>query len=373
MERDLVVFSHLRWTWVWQRPQHLVSRLGAERRVWFVEEPSPCDVSRPRLRTEDHAGGITRVLLDVPDVPDPGRHVGFEDEHLAAYAEGLPDLLGPSGDRVVWLYSPLPLDVAAELEPDVMVYDVMDDLASFRKAPQELVLRHRRALRRANVVFAGGRTLHDGVRQHRPDAHLFPSGVEPEHYALARAHRGVRTRPVAGYVGVIDERLDLDLLAGLAAELSDWDIVVVGPTAKIEPADLPSAPNLHYPGARPYDRLPEVMGGFDVALMPFALNEATRSISPTKTLEYLAAGLPVVSTRIADVVADFGGVVDLQDDAAGFADACRRVLHHDLTERDRKLRPILFANHWDTVAARMAEIVAAVSATASTTEEEVSA
>ena len=354
MARDLVVFSHLRWTWVWQRPQHLVSRVGSGRRTWFVEEPLPCEVSEPVLRQEDHPGGVTRVWLDVPD---EGRHVGFEEGPLAAYAAHLPGVLGPGTDRVVWLYSPLPLHVATALEPTALVYDVMDDLNSFLRAPEHLVTRHRQALARADVVFAGGRTLHQGVLQRRPDAHLFPSGVEPEHYAVARRHRRRHERPVAGYVGVIDERLDLDLVAGLAEALPDWDVRMVGPIAKIQPDDLPSAPNLHYPGPQPYDRLPAVMGGFDVALMPFARNEATRAISPTKTLEYLAAGLPVVSTRVADVVACYGTVVELQDDAAGFAGACRRVLHHDLSARDARLRPILEANRWETIAGAMLRLI----------------
>ena len=354
MSRELVVFSHLRWDWVWQRPQHLVSRVGRGGRTWFVEEPFPCDVAEPCLHVEEHDGGVTRVWLDVPD---EGRHVPFEEEHLARYAESLPRLLERADERVVWLYSPLPLHVATALEPDVLVYDVMDDLASFLRAPAQLVMRHRQALARADVVLAGGRTLHQGVLHQRPDAHLFSSGVEPEHYAAARRHRRDKERPVAGYVGVIDERLDLDLVAALAAALPEWDLQMVGPRAKIELADLPRAPNLHYLGPQPYERLPQVMGRFDVALMPFALNEATRSISPTKTLEYLAAGLPVVSTRVADVVTDFGTVVDLQDDAAGFADACRRVLSHDLSERDRKLRPLLLANHWDTIAAEMSRLV----------------
>jgi glycosyltransferase involved in cell wall biosynthesis len=353
MQPDLVVFSHLRWTGVWQRPQHLISRIGRGRRTWFVEEPWPCAVDRPVLRTED-AGPVIRVWLDVPE---EGLHVHFDDPALEVYARELPALLGRSRDRIVWLYTPLPIDIASSLEPKVVVFDVMDDLSSFREAPEQLVLRHRRALHRADVVFAGGRTLHRRVLAQRPDAHLFPSGVEPEHYERARAHRTPRARPVAGYVGVLDERVDLELVAGLAAGLPDWDIRMVGPVAKIDPTLLPAAPNLHYLGPRPYDRLPEVMGDFDVALMPFALNDATRSISPTKTLEYLAAGLPVVSTRIADVVADFGSVVDLQDDAAGFAAACRRVLAHDVSDRDRKLRPVLFANHWDEIARRMGTIV----------------
>ena len=367
---DLVVFSHLRWPWVWQRPQHLISRIGAGRPVWFVEEPWPCDVPEPELRTEEH-GGVTRVWLAIPD---EGRDVGFEDGVLGAYAEGLPEVLGGCEDAVAWLYSPLALELATSLDPEVLVYDVMDDLSSFRDAPRHLVMRHRQALHRADVVTAGGRTLHQGVLPHRPDAHLFPSGVEPEHYERARGLRGERDRPVAGYVGVIDERLDLDLVAGLADALPEWDLHMVGPVTKIDEADLPTARNLRYLGPRPYDELPEVMGGFDVALMPFALNEATRSISPTKTLEYLAAGLPVVSTRVGDVVTAFGAVVDLQDDGEGFASACREVLHHDLSDRDRKLRPLLFAHHWDTIASEMGALIAeAVAPIGTTAEAEVSA
>src|SRR5215203_4781920 len=186
MPPDLVVFCHLRWNWVWQRPQHLISRIGRGRRVWFVEEPRPCDVDGPRLRTEEYASGLTRVWVDVPD---QGRHVGFEEEILPAYAESLRTCGAGAGHPVVWLYSPLPLGLADGLEPRLVVYDVMDDLASFLRAPELLVIRHRQALARADVVFAGGRTLHLGVLPHRPDAHLFPSGVEPEHYESARRHR----------------------------------------------------------------------------------------------------------------------------------------------------------------------------------------
>src|SRR5215203_1568289 len=192
MQPDLIVFSHLRWTWVWQRPQHLVSRLARHRRVWFVEEPRGCEVSEPCVRVEPDPSGITRVWLDVPG---DGRHIAFEDEHLVAYRAALEELVGMAGDTVVWLYSPLPIDVATSLGPAAIAYDVMDDLASFMGAPQQLTLRHRRALHRADVVFAGGRTLHRGLVRHRPDAQLFPSGVEPEHYERARVHRGSRRRP----------------------------------------------------------------------------------------------------------------------------------------------------------------------------------
>ncbi len=340
---------------VWQRPQQLISRLGHGRRTWFVEEPWATVVGPPTLRTESH-GDVTRVWMDVHGEPE--WHVPFQDPRAAGYLDELVALLGPSADRTVWLYTPMALHIARALEPSLLVYDVMDDLASFAKAPPEMKERQREALEAADVVFTGGRSLHRAVAEVRPDAHLFPSGVEPEHYAVPRPPRG--ERPVAGYVGVIDERLDLELIGGLADALPEWELRMVGPVIeKIDPRSVPRAPNIAYLGKQPYERLPQLMAGFDVALMPFALNEATRSISPTKTLEYLAAGLPVVSTRVPDVVADYAEVVDLRDDAAGYAEACRRALAEDAEERAARVAPLLHRHHWDTIAARMAEILAA--------------
>ncbi|CAA9481773.1 MAG: hypothetical protein AVDCRST_MAG65-1481 [uncultured Solirubrobacteraceae bacterium] len=351
---ELVVLSHLPWDFVWQRPQHLISRLSRERRTWFIEEPRVANVETPRLCV-DTRDGLKRVWLEVPG---PERLAGFDDPVAVDYPDMIGDLLGSHPQRTVWLYTPLALPIAAKLERFMMVYDVMDDLAAFAQASPQLRAAQSEALGLADLVFTGGRSIDAGVRG-RTDApvHLFPSGVEPEHFEAARALRRRRARPVAGYVGVIDERLDLDLIAGLARALPDWDIEMVGPVFKVDPADLPQAPNLRYPGMQSYERLPEVLGGFDVALMPFALNEATRSISPTKTLEYLAAGLPVVSTRVADVVSSFSEVVDLSDDAEGFATACRAVLGHELAERDRQLAPLLHERRWDTIAARMQRLM----------------
>ncbi len=355
---DLIVLSHLRWPWVWQRPQHLVSRLARRRRgarTLFVEEPvaNPL-VTAPRLGREQH-GDVVRVWLEVPG---DGAYLPF----AAPGTEGYADLLVAElddGERDVWLFTPMALDIAEALTPRLLVYDVMDDLASFARAPQGLVLRQRRALADADLVFTGGRSLHRGVVATRgaENTHLFPSGVEAAHYAQARTLRRPREVPVAGYVGVIDERLDLRLLADLAAALPDWRIEMVGPVTKIEAADLPSAPNLAYLGMRPYSELPQVMAGFDVALMPFALNEATRSISPTKTLEYLAAGLPVVSTRVPDVVADHGEVVHLVDDGAEAAAGCRHVLSHSRVARDRRAAPLQARQEWDSIADRMAALM----------------
>ncbi|MDP8955034.1 MAG: glycosyltransferase [Actinomycetota bacterium] len=359
---EMVVFSHLRWTFVWQRPQHLISRLARRQRTWFVEEPLPCDVPAPRLGHEPH-GDVTRVWLEVP--ADDGRVHGHLHFDYPGYAEKLGELLGEHDDRTSWLYTPMALPMSRALSPSTLVYDVMDDLASFRGAPAALALRHRQALREADVVFAGGRSLHQGVLQHRGQgSHLFASGVEPEHFAPARRLRSERhaaehtaRRPVAGYIGVIDERVDLDLVAELAAALPDWDVHMVGPVVKIDVSTLPQAPNLHYPGPVPYRDLPATLAGFDVALMPFALNEATHSISPTKTLEYLAAGLPVISTRVPDVVADHGSVVELEDDGASFAAACRRARRRSPSSKEGAVRSVLLRHHWDTIAERMVDLI----------------
>ena len=373
---DLVVLSHLRWPFVWQRPQHLITRITAARagaggHTYFVEEPwAKPDVDRPRLGHEQH-GDVTRVWLEVPVTDEIAE--GRLDFAVAAAAD-YPDLLAELlADRPrhpqVWLYTPMALDIAESLEPDLLVYDVMDDLAAFAKAPAGLRLRQRRALRLADVVLTGGRLLYAGVAGRRLDAHLFPSGVDSAHYARSRTLRQPHQRPVAGFVGVVDERLDAALLDEVARLLPDWEFRVVGPVAdaKVDESQLPHGSNITYLAQQAYEDLPAVMAGFDVALMPFALNEATRSISPTKTLEYLAAGLPVVSTPVPDVVADFGNVVRTASGAGEFAKACIDALTEPLEGRDRKMRRIERRYQWDDIAARIHRIMQDASPAGSST------
>lgn len=362
---DLVVLSHLRWPWVWQRPQQLVSRFARQRaalgaRTWFVEEPVAAEVTEPRIASEER-DGIIRVWLEVAGPNDPTGSIDFDDPRAGDYPALLAKLLADHGCRPapdLWLYTPMAYDIASCLDGGRLVYDVMDDLAAFRHAPDGLRSRQRDLLSRADLVFTGGRSLHRSILDQRGHAvHLFPSGVESGHYALSRTLRAPHEGKVAGYVGVVDERVDLDLIAGLAGKLPDWTVRIVGPTAKIDTASLPRAVNLEYLGMVAYPELPQVMAGFDVALMPFALNEATRAISPTKTLEYLAAGLPVVSTRVPDVVADYAEVVHFADDDAQFATACRKVVTHRVADRDRRVQPIQARQEWDRIAASMSALL----------------
>jgi hypothetical protein len=366
---DLIVLSHLRWTWVWQRPQHLVARFARSRSraggsVWFVEEPVQEDVTEPVIRCADGGSGVTRVWLAVPTNLSGPPTLGFDAPIAAGYGTLLREFLSgqaategrPAADVLV--YTPMAYDLAAALKPGRLAYDVMDDLASFLDAPEGIRLRQRRLLADADVVFTGGRSLHASISAHRKHrCYLFPSGVDTAHYASSMRLRRPHSSPVAGYVGVLDERLDLGLIADLARLLPDWTIRMVGPVAKIPPHSLPQAPNLEYPGQVRYEQLPAVMAGFDVALMPFALNEATRSISPTKTPEYLAAGLPVVSTRVPDVVADYGDVVALADDGGQFAAACRVALRETSADRQRRLAAISGRQEWDRIAADMDALI----------------
>jgi glycosyltransferase involved in cell wall biosynthesis len=355
-----------------------VSRLAAARaehggRTWFVEEPCVGDVDAPTLRSEA-VEGLTRVWLEVPGDHDCDR-MDFDDPRARSYADLLAEHLAAErlgASRDVWIYTPMAIELAQAVGGR-LVYDVMDDLASFKDAPVDLVLRQRRLLGMADIVFTGGPSLHRSVRRQRTrDVHLFRSGVDTDHYRRSRrcrARRGPQPRPVAGYVGVIDERLDLDLLADAARLLPGWTLRVVGPVTKVDPASLPRLANIEYPGMTAYEALPDVMAGFDVALMPFALNEATTSISPTKTLEYLAAGLPVVSTRVPDVVADHSAVVHLVDDAAELADACRHALVEDGQTRDATVAPLLARQEWDSIAVAMARLLQPPVADDAATEE----
>ncbi len=312
----LVCHSHLRWDWVYQRPQHVLSRLARDWPVIVEEEPL-LDDRPPGLDVLSVADGVTVVR--------PHRPPGL-DFDLGALVEGY--LAAVRGDRPIvrWFYSPMFATYGDRLGAGQMVvYDCMDELASFAGAPAGLIEAEARVLGRADVVFTGGRSIYESKRGRNPDVHCFPSAVDAGHFARASddglavpADLAGLPRPVFGYYGVVDERLDYGLIARLADAPGVGSVVLVGPTIKVDPASLPRRGNLHYLGQRTYDQLPGYLKGFDVCIMPWALNEATRTISPTKTLEYMAAGKPIVSTAVRDVVRDHGDLVFVAEDADDF-------------------------------------------------------
>lgn len=303
---DLVCYSHLRWGFVYQRPQHLMSRFARDRRVFFIEEPEFADTRAPRMNTRV-SGGV-KVATPVLPRESAGRRVS------AIVAELIEQFFKTQKieDHVAWFYTPMALDIVPERHPRVAIYDCMDELSLFRGAPRQLVDKEKSLFETCHLVFTGGMSLFEAKRRQHKSVYAFPSSVDYPHFAKARdledaqADQKDLPRPRLGYAGVIDERIDLELVDHIASSRPDWQIVMIGPIAKIEPESLPKRANIHWLGMKSYDELPYYFAGWDVALMPFAINDATKYISPTKTPEYLAAGLPVVSTPVRDVVRQYG-------------------------------------------------------------------
>ena len=365
----LVVFSHLRWNFVFQRPQHLMTRLAARRPVLFVEEPEHRPDAAPGWDTTTPAPGVT-----VCRPHTPVSEFGFSDAQNAVLGPMVRELVAAhAGDGYdLWFYTPMALPLAAGLSPRVVVYDSMDELSAFKGAPPGLLDREAGLLRRADVVFTGGPSLYRAKKDRHPNCHCFSSSVDAAHFARAAGNdlpdppgqAGV-PRPRLGFFGVIDERFDVPLLAAAAAARPDWQFVMVGPVVKIDPADLPRRPNVHYAGQQPYETLPAFLAGWDVALLPFARNEATKYISPTKTLEYMAAGKPIVSTPITDVAEPYGDMVGLGDTPEQFIAACDRALAESAADRARRLerfRGVLSRTSWDATAGAMHELIEASAA-----------
>jgi hypothetical protein len=359
----LVCFSHLRWDFVWQRPQHLLTRFAQRMPVYYVEEPE-AGHTQAGLRVAEQ-DGVTVVTPLLPVCTE-----GFApstNDQIRGLLDPLFASLAAPGEVILWYLTPMAYGAEPQgLDPALVVFDAMDELANFNGAPCGLREREQALVASADLVFTGGPSLYEARKDQHPSVHCFPSGVEMEHFA--QAANGIprprdlanRPRPVLGYYGVIDERLDLDLIDAVATSHPEWTIAMIGPVAKISRADLPQRPNIVYYGAQAYASLPSFLACFDVALLPFARNKATRFISPTKTLEYLAAGKPVVSTPIADVFDLYGDVVRFGATPEGFAAAIDALLHEDAGARARRegmSRSIAAGYNWDSIASRMSDLM----------------
>jgi glycosyltransferase involved in cell wall biosynthesis len=361
-EVDLVCLSHLRWNFVFQRPQHLLTRCAAQRRVFYVEEPIIGDAATvPSLKIAPSAG----VIVVTPQLPP---RLASGPERDAALRRLLDECLARHDVRrfVLWYYTPMALGFSRHLSPELVVFDCMDELSAFAGAPAAMRSLEAELLARADVVFTGGRSLYEAKRALHSNVHAMPSSVDVAHFAQARQvsrepeDQRPLARPRLGYFGVIDERMDLDLLAAVADARPEWQLVMIGPVVKIDPAALPRRANLHYLGAKGYEELPHYIAFWDVALMPFARNESTRFISPTKTPEYLAAGKPVVSTSIRDVVRPYGrrGLVRIADDPHSFVKACEAAMDEDATARTHAADAFLETTSWDRTWAHMVRLMA---------------
>ncbi|MEI6417453.1 MAG: glycosyltransferase [Sphingomonadales bacterium] len=372
----LIVLSHLRWDFVVQRPQHLLSRAAADFDVIFLEEPVwEGDVAGMRDMWRDTGAGYGITVMQ-PLLP-VGTRPAAALAHQADIAASLAARAG-TGPLYLWYYTPMALAFTRALAADLVILDKMDELAAFAFAPPELAVLEAELLANADLVFTGGASLQAAALRKRADAHCFPSSIDTAHFGSARrgdladpASQRDLARPRIGFFGVIDERMDLALVAAVAALQPAWQLVMIGPIAKIDPASLPRAANIHWLGARPYADLPAYLAYWDIAWMPFALNAATRHISPTKTPEFLAAGLPVISTAIPDVVTGHGksGLVEIALDAADVVACAAEMLALNANPARRAQRLAVVDRHlagtsWDLTWAAMQALISNAAAPA---------
>jgi UDP-galactopyranose mutase len=344
---------------VFQRPQHLMSRFAKERRVFFFEEPVYDAPSQYNEIFDDPETGVCvvtpHITSDTKNSVEPLRHL------LQIFMASM-----KIGDYVAWYYTPLSLQFSDHLNPGLIVYDCMDELSSFKFAPPQLKEWEKKLFSKAHLVFTGGMNLFEAKKSYHENIHGVPSGIDVNHFIQARqpmqdpADQASIPRPRIGFYGVVDERFNIELLRSMASQKPDWHFIVIGPTAKIDPATLPNASNIHFIGMRDYKELPTYLAGWDVAMMPFELNEATKYISPTKTPEFLAAGKPVVSTSIHDVVHPYGDkkLVSIADSPAEFIAAIEQYLS---TERGKnwmkEVDDLLKTMSWNDIWKRMNDLM----------------
>ena len=357
---NFLVLSHLRWDFVFQRPQHLLTRCSQNNRVIFWEEPC-FDSAGAFLEHKNASDSLSVLVPHLPEGLDSQQNCRLQNALLKEFLQD-EDIQ----EFVAWYYTPMALEFTRDLEPRAVVYDCMDELSAFRGAPPGLRAAEAELFSRADLVFTGGQTLYQSKQTQHHSVHCFPSSIDYSFFSQARepseepADQASIPHPRLGYCGVIDERMDLDLLATVAAANPHWHFVMIGPVVKIANSDLPVADNIHYLGGKKYEELPSYLSGWDVALLPFALNESTRFISPTKTPEYLAAGLPVVSTPITDVVTPYGkdGHVHIAATPSEFVQAISDAISSkDSQARLNKADALLSQNSWDLTWRRMARLV----------------
>ena len=357
----IICFSHLRWNLVFQRPQHIMTRLTNSFDVIYWEEPqfdAACVAARLDRTLVER--GVVRV---VPVLPQ-----GLQPEAVDAALRRLlgDEMAGHARPSLSWYYTPMMLSFSSAMRPDLVIYDCMDELANFAFAPQDIADREAELMARADIVFCGGRSLFEARVGRHANIHCYPSGVDIAHFARdpARfadpADQADLPRPRLGFYGVIDERMDLPLLAEMARLRPEWSFVMIGPVVKISPEDLPRADNIHWLGGKDYARLPDYAVHWDIALMPFARNASTQFISPTKTPEYMASGLPVVSTPIRDVVSSYGGLgsIRIAEQPADFIAQCEALLAADDAERAQwheEAADCLIDKSWDGMATRITQ------------------
>jgi glycosyltransferase involved in cell wall biosynthesis len=354
-----IVFSHLRWDFVTQRPQHIMNRLAKSSQIIFVEEP---------IEPEDGEGGLVKMFKPSKNITVIQPLVQWSE-----YTEKIGKFLRQHIRRQkwqkprLWFYSPMFVEMAFEIPHSLIVHDCMDELSAFLGASPELLKNEHRLLEKADIVFTGGRSLYNSKKRLHDNVHCFPSSVDKEHFVqalLPKVKIPTEMRdipePRVGFYGVIDERVDFDLIAELAYLNPLVSFVMIGPVVKVDYAILPQRKNIYYLGGRNYSELPNYLKSFDIAMMPFALNKSTEFISPTKTLEFMAAKKPIISTAITDVAEVYPKEVTIVQNSLEFTSAIRSYLNESASARrlrQRQQTNVVEKTSWDRTVAEMEKMM----------------
>jgi len=349
---DMVVFCHLRWNFVYQRPQHIISRLSATQNILFIEEPIPFSPDEEfEYNLEKVSANLTVLQPKVATLGDIGKILKKLKLQSFDYA---------------WFYSPAFAELLPDLKVNTIIYDCMDELSLFKGASESLQKKEQYLIKEAAIIFTGGKSLYESKSKISANVHCFPSSVDLPHFK--KVERNLPTpedikniqHPIVGYIGVIDERINLELIAATAAMLPTFQFVMIGPLAKIGEQDLPRMENIHYLGMKDYKELPNYLKAIDIAMMPFALNDATKYISPTKTLEYMAAGKPIISTPVKDVIRDYQDDVDIVETPDNFCTALQAIVKLDNVDYSARYKEILHKTSWDNTVSQMFNLIKTV-------------
>jgi glycosyltransferase involved in cell wall biosynthesis len=356
---EIVCFSHLRWDFVFQRPQHLLTRFADHFRIFYIEEP---------LYHADHDhyseaihNNIHIIKLHLTGDPHASDASARQKSIIASIFTR-----NKIKEYILWFYTPMALGMTEGLKPEITVYDCMDELSAFKFAPPALRQMEKELLNKADVVFTGGYSLYEAKKHQHRNIHAFPSSIDKKHFITARTIKQDQPdqanipHPRFGFYGVLDERFDIELIREVATKKPEWHFVLLGPVVKIDPATLPNNPNIHYLGSKKYNELPAYLGGWDISMVSFAMNESTKFISPTKTPEYLAGGKPVISTPIKDVVESYGknGLVHIINNSDEFVQVAEKEL--SVTDKREWLKQVdkcLSGVSWDNTVRQMRELI----------------
>jgi len=375
--KTIICFSHLTWDRnLFQRPQQLMLRFSKRFNVLYVSGYS-CrqffiDLFR---RKKTHSYHVTDNLavyspFALPPIKKYSSITIRLNKILLSFLVKRRLKKLKFKDPILWIYHPRYIDAIGKFKEELIIYDCMDDFTSLLSdyEDRERNIKDERALlKKADMVFAGGYSIAELKRDSREHIHVFPSAVEIYHFKKARSDNLEMPdditdipHPILGYWGAIDERVDHELLKRLAMKHPEWSIVLLGPIVRHKAGDLSylkEIKNIFWLGPKDYSLLPNYAKAFDVCLIPFVLSREGKFLSPTKTLEYLATGKPVVSTPITDVVRFYDGVVGIADGPDEFGMAVRRCMEEDNASMKQKRICFTENKSWEDTAEKMEKLI----------------